>query len=302
MKSSDAREHGTAIAVLAITVLKVFFRDLWELGGIYRVIAFVVFGVLLVAVAIAASSSYVKSQTATLKRGESLTVGGYGVRFTGLKQGREPHRDWVGAEMEVTTPGGGRDVLAALLSGFAHVDAVEINPIIANDVMRGRFAEYSGRVYDHPKVRIFVEDGRSYVRRTPERYDVIFSEPSNPWIAGVAALFTREFFEAARDRLAPGGVLVHRAQVGRDPEERVLRAIRHEACRRGRPGQPFQSGLAGRRVRKDRRLLAAEIEQPLPHGGGFPPELERALCRTRIAQLSCKGRKPAESPRGDRTS
>ena len=36
---------------------------------------------------------------------------------------------------------------------------------------------------------------------------MIISEPSNPWIAGVAALFTREFFEAARDRLAPGGII-----------------------------------------------------------------------------------------------
>ncbi len=40
-----------------------------------------------------------------------------------------------------------------------------------------------------------------------ETYDVIVSEPSNPWMAGIASLFTREFFEGARDRLAPGGVL-----------------------------------------------------------------------------------------------
>ena len=39
-------------------------------------------------------------------------------------------------------------------------------------------------------------------------YDLIISEPSNPWVAGVGSLFTREFFEAARDRLAPGGALV----------------------------------------------------------------------------------------------
>ena len=43
--------------------------------------------------------------------------------------------------------------------------------------------------------------------RRRQKYDVIISEPSNPWIAGVAALFTREFFEGARDRLAPGGLI-----------------------------------------------------------------------------------------------
>src|SRR6185369_11126000 len=42
---------------------------------------------------------------------------------------------------------------------------------------------------------------------TPRRYDVIVSEPSNPWMAGIAALFTREFFEAARARLKPDGLV-----------------------------------------------------------------------------------------------
>src|SRR4029077_7831812 len=58
-----------------------------------------------------------------------------------------------------------------------------------------------------PEVRLIVGDGRSHLLLTPRRYDVIVSEPSNPWMSGVAALFTREFFEAARSRLKPDGVL-----------------------------------------------------------------------------------------------
>jgi spermidine synthase len=54
---------------------------------------------------------------------------------------------------------------------------------------------------------LIVGDGRSHLLLSRRRYDVIISEPSNPWIAGVAALFTREFFEAARARLAPGGII-----------------------------------------------------------------------------------------------
>ena len=54
----------------------------------------------------------------------------------------------------VIGPGGGRDLVSALVFGAGHVDGVEINPIIANDVMRGQFREFSGGIYTHPRVRI----------------------------------------------------------------------------------------------------------------------------------------------------
>ncbi|MCC7204545.1 MAG: fused MFS/spermidine synthase [Phycisphaeraceae bacterium] len=59
-----------------------------------------------------------------------------------------------------------------------------------------------------PRVRVVVDDARSFMLTTPRRYDVIISEPSNPWIAGVSSLFTEEYYRAARGRLAAGGVLV----------------------------------------------------------------------------------------------
>jgi tetratricopeptide (TPR) repeat protein len=58
-----------------------------------------------------------------------------------------------------------------------------------------------------PRTRLVVGDGRSHLALGRDAYDVIISEPSNPWMAGVAALFTREFFEAARARLTPQGIL-----------------------------------------------------------------------------------------------
>ena len=54
---------------------------------------------------------------------------------------------------------------------------------------------------------LIVGDGRTHLMLGRDTYDVIVSEPSNPWMAGIASLFTREFFEGARARLAPGGVL-----------------------------------------------------------------------------------------------
>jgi Flp pilus assembly protein TadD len=58
-----------------------------------------------------------------------------------------------------------------------------------------------------PRTRLIVGDGRSHLMLSRSQYDVIVSEPSNPWMAGIASLFTREFFASARARLSPGGVL-----------------------------------------------------------------------------------------------
>ena len=62
------------------------------------------------------------------------------------------------------------------------------------------------RPLSDPRSRLVVEDAGTYLRSTKEVFDVIISEPSNPWIAGVGDLFTKEFYEEARRRLRPGGV------------------------------------------------------------------------------------------------
>jgi predicted membrane-bound spermidine synthase len=115
----------------------------------------------------------------------------------------------------VIGPGGGRDLVSALVFGAAHVEGVEINPIIADDVMRDRFSEYSGRIYDHPRVHITVDDGRSFVRRTPDRYDVIQASLVDTWAATAAGaytltentLYTVEAFNDYLDHLTDVGVL-----------------------------------------------------------------------------------------------
>jgi hypothetical protein len=115
----------------------------------------------------------------------------------------------------VIGPGGGRDLVSALVFGARHVDGVEINPIIANDVMRDRFREFSGGIYTHPRVRIVVDDGRSFVRRTPERYDVIQASLVDTWAATAAGaytltentLYTVEAFNDYLDHLNDDGIL-----------------------------------------------------------------------------------------------
>jgi hypothetical protein len=115
----------------------------------------------------------------------------------------------------VIGPGGGRDLLSALLFGARHVDGVEINPIIVRDVMLDRFREYSGNLYANPRVSPHIEDGRSFVRRSPERFDVIQASLVDTWAATSAgaytltenSLYTVEAFGEYLDHLAPDGVL-----------------------------------------------------------------------------------------------
>jgi hypothetical protein len=78
-----------------------------------------------------------------------------------------------GAKTLIIGPGGGWDVARALASGSRDIIGVEINPIIADTIMRRRFPQHSLRLYFRPEVRIIIEDGRSFVRRSTERYAVI---------------------------------------------------------------------------------------------------------------------------------
>jgi hypothetical protein len=115
----------------------------------------------------------------------------------------------------VIGPGGGRDLVSALLFGAREVDGVEINPIIARDVMLGRFRDYSGSIYAHPRVRVHVDDGRSFVRRSDRQYDVIQASLVDTWAATAAgaytltenSLYTSEAFGEYLDHLTDDGYL-----------------------------------------------------------------------------------------------
>jgi spermidine synthase len=102
--------------------------------------------------------------------------------------------------------GSGVTAAAVLAHPVDSVDVLELEPAV---IEASRFfAAAQGRRLDDPRLRIVVGDGRSFLRATPARYDVIVSEPSNPWIQGMAGLFSVEFFTLARERLRPGGVMV----------------------------------------------------------------------------------------------
>jgi len=113
-------------------------------------------------------------------------------------------------------PGAGVDVIVARLHGARDVTAVEVNPLVARDVMSSEpFRSFSGRLYEQPGVRLVVDEGRSFLRRSNERYDLIVGTMVDTWAATAAGafaltennLYTVEAFSDYLARLAPGGVL-----------------------------------------------------------------------------------------------
>jgi spermidine synthase len=101
--------------------------------------------------------------------------------------------------------GSGVTLASALRHPIERADVLEISPEV---VEASRFFERENRkALADPRTHLIIGDGRSHLALATRQYDVIISEPSNPWMAGVAALFTQEFFEAARSRLAPGGLI-----------------------------------------------------------------------------------------------
>jgi spermidine synthase len=95
---------------------------------------------------------------------------------------------------------------AATHSEIERIDCVEISDAVV-EAARMAFDDYDYRALDDPRVRLIRADGRNHLLLTKERYDVILSIPSNPWMAGVSNLFTREYFELCRDRLTESGRL-----------------------------------------------------------------------------------------------
>ncbi|HXV76699.1 MAG TPA: fused MFS/spermidine synthase, partial [Candidatus Polarisedimenticolaceae bacterium] len=93
---------------------------------------------------------------------------------------------------------------AVLSHPVERVDVAEISAAVVEAA--AYFDAVNNGVLTDERVTIHREDGRNHLLLTDRRYDVIVSEPSNPWISGVANLFTREFFELALSRLRPGGL------------------------------------------------------------------------------------------------
>jgi hypothetical protein len=137
-----------------------------------------------------------------------------------------------GAKTLIIGPGGGWDVARALASGSKDITGVEINPIIATTVMRGDFAWISRNLYRRPGIRIFEEDGRSFVRRSEEKYSVLQATLVDTWASTAAGafalsennLYTTDAFYDYLSHLNDDGVLAI-TRWGFDPPRESVRLL-----------------------------------------------------------------------------
>jgi spermidine synthase len=135
-------------------------------------------------------------------------------------------------EFAIIGPGGGVDVLRAVANGSPSVTGIEINPIIADTIMRGRYANYALHLYERPEVHIHVTDGRSYLRSTPQQFDVVQMTLVDTWASTAAGafalsennLYTVEAFREYFQHLKPDGMVAITRWEFRQPRE-ALRVV-----------------------------------------------------------------------------
>lgn len=124
-------------------------------------------------------------------------------------------------------PGGGADIVSALSRGVRRIRGVELNGLIVREVMGQRFAGYSGDLYRQPGVEVVVGEGRSFVRRSRERFGSIQATLVDTWAASSAGaftlsennLYTREAFVDFLSHLEDGGVLSMTRWLRQPPRE-----------------------------------------------------------------------------------
>lgn len=130
------------------------------------------------------------------------------------------------------------------------------------------FKRYNHDCLADPRAHLIINDGRNHLLLTDSSYDVIISQPSNPWIAGISTLFTREFFALGKKRLRPNGIFcqwVQMYQMSRDDFASVLKtfheAFPHMAIWSGAPGDIILVG-SERPLTLDYRRLAEAMAIP----------------------------------------
>lgn len=88
----------------------------------------------------------------------------------------------------------------------------EVERLVLGEIEEGMlgvgrtFARWNSNVLDNPKLKVVLNDGRNFLATTREQFDVISTDPIHPWSGGAGYLYTREFFDSAAERLAPGGI------------------------------------------------------------------------------------------------
>jgi len=231
-RAPGARRAGVAGAALAASLLLVALAPAWDprvlTAGVFRPAAAQVLR--RTAAAVDPGRARLESAVASdsvlfFKEGMNATVSVHRRGLTGeviLKLGGKADASTIDIETQILSGhipmlfnrlgvrvavighGSGMTLASVLMHAPSEVVAIELETAVLE--ASRRFHEPGKDPLDDPRVHVIVEDGRTHLAVTRDRYDVIISEPSNPWLAGNNNLFTRDFYRLARSRLAPGGV------------------------------------------------------------------------------------------------
>lgn len=116
--------------------------------------------------------------------------------------------------------GSGMSTHALLASpNLESVDTIEVEAAVFEAARL--FLPVVDRAYNDPRSHLFVEDAKTFFSIHEKKYDIVVSEPSNPWVSGVATLFSKEFYNRIKNHIAPGGIFVQWIQLYEIDEELV---------------------------------------------------------------------------------
>jgi len=138
---------------------------------------------------------------------------------------------------------------------IGRVETIEIEPAMA-EASRGFMPRNSGAFAD-PRGTILIDDAKSFFSTHNRRYDLIISEPSNPWVSGVSSLFTREFYRRIRPHLNPGGLLAQWIQLYEIDASLVATVL-------GALGEEFAHYAVFAASDYDLLIVASDAPVPLP--------------------------------------
>jgi len=138
-----------------------------------------------------------------------------------------PHGDYA-----IIGPGGGVGVLRAVANGSGSVTGIEINPIIAQTIMRNRYRDFAYHLYERPGVQVHIADGRSFIRNADHSFDVIEMTLVDTWASTAAgafalsenSLYSTEAFREYFEHLKPDGIIAVTRWEFREPRE-ALRVV-----------------------------------------------------------------------------
>jgi predicted membrane-bound spermidine synthase len=171
--------------------------------------------------------------------------------------------------------GQGTGMSSHLLLGSSRLKelvTIEIEPEMIAASRRG-FYPANRRVFDDPRARFVVDDAKSYFAAAGKKFDFIFSEPSHPWVSGVAGLFTQEFYDRINQYLQPDGVFAQWIHIY-DINDRLVMTVLRALHERFRTYEVFMPAVS------DMLVIATNApEVPTPDWSIFQyPDIARDFC------------------------